>query len=73
MIVAIGQKVQFDPFEEITGFGSDSNRGNYVTGTVVMVNEPHRWFSVEYECGGVKLRTSFLFSQIGEDVTICGN
>ena len=72
MIVAIGQKVRFYPFEKITGFGSDDNRGNYVTGTIVYVNEPHRWFSVEYSFHGVKQRTSFLFCQIGEDVTICG-
>ncbi len=72
MLIEVGQKVRFDPFTEITGFASDSNRGNKVTGTVVMVNELHKWFSVEYSCGGVKQRTSFKFSQIGEDVWICG-
>ncbi len=71
-MIKVGQKVRFDPFEEITGFGSNDNRGKPVKGTVVMVNEPHRWFSVEYECGGVKQRTSFKFSQLGEDVKICG-
>lgn len=72
MIVAIGQKVQFDPFKEITGFASEDNRGKTVTGNVVMVNYEHKWFSVEYECGGVKQRTSFKFCQIGKDVCICG-
>lgn len=68
----IDDKVQFDPFKEITGFASEDNRGNPVTGTVVMVNEPHQWFSVEYDCGGTKQRTSFNFCQIGKDVRPCG-
>lgn len=72
-MVEVGQKVRFDPFGEITGFGSNDNRGNYVTGTVVMVNEPHKWILVEYYCGGVKQRVSFKFSQIGKDVWICGH
>lgn len=71
-MIKAGQKVRFDPFKEITGFASDDNRGQNVTGTVVMVCEPNKWFSVEYECGGVKQRTSFKFCQIGKDVMICG-
>jgi hypothetical protein len=43
-----------------------------VTGTVVMVNYAHKWFSVEYECGGVKQRASFKFCRIGKGVFICG-
>lgn len=67
----VGQKVRFDPFKEITGFASEDHRNNPVTGIVVMVNEPHKWFSVEY--GNPKMRTSFKFSQIGKDVLICGH
>lgn len=70
-MIEVGQKVRFDPFIEIKGFGIQDNQGKTVTGTVVMVNEPHKWFSVEYDCGGVKMRTSFDFSQIGKDVLIC--
>lgn len=70
MIVAIGMKAQFDPFKEITGFASEDNRGKTVTGTVVIVNHVNKWFSVEYECGGMKQRTSFKFSQIGKDVMV---
>ena len=69
-MIKVGQKVQFDPFKEITGFGSDDNRGKLVTGTVVMVNEPHSWFSVEY--GNPKMRASFKFCDIGTAVTVCG-
>jgi hypothetical protein len=70
-MIFVDDKVQFDPFEEITGFGSDANRGNIVTGTVVMVNYEHKWFSVEY--GNPKMRTSFKFCDIGEAVKVCGH
>lgn len=69
-MIEVGQKVRFDPFREIKGFGSEANRGTYVTGTVVMVNVPHRWFSVEY--GNSRMRDSFKFSDIGTAVTVCG-
>lgn len=72
-IINVGQKVRFDPFKEITGFASEDSRGKTVKGTVVMVNEPHQWFSVECDCGGLKQRTSFKFYQIGRDVLICGH
>lgn len=71
-MVVIDDNVIFDPFKEITGFASEDNRGKMVTGTVVLINYENKWFSVEYECGGVKQRISFKFSQIGKDVLICG-
>lgn len=69
-MVEVGQKVRFDPFGSITGFASEDNRGKQVTGTVVMVNVLHKWFSVEY--GKPKMRTSFKFCDIGSVVTVCG-
>lgn len=69
-MISVDDKVRFDPFLEITGFGSEDNRGNIVTGTVVMVNYGHKWFSVEY--GDPKMRTSFKFQDIGKSVTVCG-
>lgn len=69
-MIKLGQKVRFDPFEYLTGFGISSNRGSHVVGTVVMVNEQNQWFSVEY--GDPKVRTSFKFCDIGEAVTVCG-
>lgn len=71
-MIKVGQKVRFDPFEAITGFGSSDNQGKPVTGTVVMVNEPHKWFSVEYNFGGGKMRYSFKFCDIGQVVWLCG-
>lgn len=69
-MVVVGDTVKFDPFEHLMGFGACDNRGKLVTGTVVMVNYEHKWFSVEY--GNPKLRTSFKFCDIGRAVKICG-
>lgn len=69
MMVVVGQKVRFDPFEEIQGFGVQEHRGE-VTGEVVMVHYDHKWFSVEY--GEHNQRTSFNFCDIGKSVKICG-
>ena len=67
-MITIDDKVQFDPFKEITGFASEDNRGKMVTGTVVLINYENKWFSVEYGCPA--MRTSFKFSQIGKDVMV---
>ena len=69
-MIKVGQKVRFDPFNTYTGYGSDMIRGNRVTGTVVMVNVPHKWFSVEY--GDPKSRASFKFCDIGQAVKVIG-
>jgi hypothetical protein len=61
-------KARFDPFGYLTSFGATDVRGKKVTGTVVYVNNAHKWFLVEY--GDV--RTSFKFSEVGQAVTICG-
>lgn len=68
-MITVDTKVRFDPFEKMTGFSSELNRGQMVTGKVVYVNYPHRWFSVEY---GNKQRTSFQFSAIGKEVKVVG-
>ena len=69
-MIKVGQKVRLDPFRELKGVGAEDNRGNYVTGTVVMVNERHKWFSVE--CGDPKMRTSYKFCDIGSVVKVRG-
>lgn len=69
-MVIIGDTVQFDPFYSITGFASEDNKGNLITGTVVFINYANKWFSVEY--GDPKMRTSFKFCDIGTAVKICG-
>ena len=72
-MIEVGWKVRFDTSREVTALGRQAKSGNVVTGIVVMVNEPHEWFLVEYECGGVKLRDSFKFCDIGQVVNICGH
>ena len=65
-MIQVGQKVRFDALygckqsiEKITAF---------TIGTVVYVNEPHKWFSVRY---GGNQRTSFKFTEIGQEVKLC--
>ena len=69
-MIHVGQKVRFDPYREMKGYGAEDSRGNFVTGIIVAVNEPHKWFSVEY--GNPKARTSFKFCDIGNVVKVCG-
>ena len=65
-MIQVGQKVRFDALygckqsiDKITA---------YTIGTVVYVNEPHKCFSVQY---GDDQRTSFKFTEIGQNVTLC--
>lgn len=67
--VTIGQKVRFDPFVHVLGFGVDEMRYE-VTGTVVEVFYEHKWFLVEY--GDPKQRISYKFCDIGERVKVIG-
>ena len=68
-MVIIGDTVKFKPFNGMKGVLFDANED--VTGTVVMINYAHKYFLVEF--GEHKLRTAFNFSDIGKDVTICGD
>ena len=67
--IRVGQKVRFDPFVHVFGFGVDELRYD-VTGTVVEVFYEHKWFSVEY--GDPKQRISYKFCDIGERVKVIG-
>lgn len=67
--VTVGQKVRFDPFEDIVGFGIEACSCE-VEGTVVEVHPEHHWFSVVY--GDPKQRISFKFCDIGERVMLVG-
>ena len=71
-MVKIGTKVRFDPFEPMAGFSISMNQGEMVNGTVVGIYNRHNWFSVEYDCGGVKQRTSFKPDDIGKRVQVIG-
>lgn len=67
--VTVGQKVQFDPWDGISGTGVKELR-KVVTGTVIAVYPKHRWFLVEY--GEHKLRTGFKFCDIEDGVNVLG-
>lgn len=64
-----GQKVRFDPFETVFGYGVDAIRG-MVTGTIVKVYPEHKWFSVVY--GEPMQRISFKFCDVGGRVKFVG-
>ena len=67
--IAAGQKVRFDPFEHVVGYGVDACRC-LVTGTIVKVYPEHKWFSVVF--GNPLQRISFKFCDIGERVKFVG-
>lgn len=65
-MVQIGQKVRFDAF---FGMKETYKKDQAPTvGTVIYINQRHKWFSVQY---GKNQRTSFKFTEIGQNVTIC--
>lgn len=66
-----GMLVRFDPLEHIHSFGVSDYSGHYITGTIVFVNDLHKWFLVEY--GYPRNRLSFKFCDIGGTVKICGH
>ena len=65
-MIKVGQKVEFDPLRGISFYGLAPLR-EVKQGTVVYVNEKHRWFTVEYDDGR---RTSYLFHDLGDTVRI---
>ena len=69
-MICVGEKVRFDPFEQIQTKDNGCCRGSYVIGEVVEVNYSHKWFSVEYGCPA--LRTSFKFCDVGSVVKAVG-
>ena len=45
-MIEVGQRVEFDPFLYLTGYGAEMIRSIKATGKVVYVNYSHKWFSV---------------------------
>lgn len=72
MDISVGQKVQFDPWEGITMYGTKILHNN-VTGTVVYVNPKHRMFAAQYGSDKRPLRMSFNFADIGQNVHLCAS
>lgn len=55
----MGEKVRFRPSAFIER--DTPKLPQAVTGTVFYINNPHRYYAVEYELYGVKLRECFKF------------
>lgn len=71
----VGQKCRFDPYQETGGMGGllPTERGGkfgMVTGEIIYVNLPHKWFLAQY--GEESKRISFKFCDIGKLVTVKG-
>ena len=69
-MIDIGQKMTFVPYylysEKDTKM---EHRLKMVTGKVIYVNRRHKQFTVKYSVGGgVKMKETFKFSQIGQDI-----
>lgn len=71
-MITKGQKVEFvcAKKEKICG-RYDEDR--LITGVVTYVNQPHKWFLVEYPGVDRKLRIGFKFCDIGQLVCVCGD
>ena len=42
------------------------------SGTVIYINKPHKYFTVEFDWHGQKMRESFKFCDLGEAVEVIG-
>ena len=72
-MIGLGMKVQFIPAIVPIGIMPTAEKKNAaIVGTVVYINNRHRYFTAEYDCGDTKQRESFNFCDIGEAVTVIG-
>jgi hypothetical protein len=72
-MIQIGQRVRFVPeYMKCKPFSYEERRTAKVTGTVVYINQAHRYFVAEFDCGNTKQREAFKFYYIGKTVRVCG-
>ena len=73
-MIDIGQKMNFVPHSLINERDTKKeHRSKMVTGKVIYVNRAHKQFTVKYTLrGGLKMKETFKFSQIGQDIHIVG-
>lgn len=67
-MVRLGQKVEFNPLHGIRLYGDICTE--LVTGTVIFINEEKRWFMVEYDNNGIRLKIGFHFNDIGKNIEL---
>lgn len=61
-MIKISNKVKFNKFHYERGNDVDPN--DMVVGEVVYINEPHRYFTAEYEAADRKWKMSFNFNDL---------
>ena len=73
-MIDIGQKMTFVPcFLYSDKDTKHEHRCKMITGKVIYVNRRHKQFTVKYSFGGgTKMKETFKFSQIGQDIHIVG-
>lgn len=72
-MIGEGARVSFVPmYVPSKIFTPEERRSATVIGTVVYINWEHKYFTVEYDCGGSKQRESFRFVDIGSVVNLRG-
>ena len=72
-MINVGRKVLFVPgINDSKVLSPEERKPLMITGSVVYINWEHKWFEVEFDCGGTKQRESFKFCDIGSVVKICG-
>ena len=64
MKLKIGQQVRFVPLKDVRVFGFEDDHSEKI-GVVSYINIPHKWFLVEYDGIGCKLRSGYKFCDIG--------
>lgn len=71
-MIDIGQKMRFVPYWYKGENDTPEKRENKkVIGKVIYVDRAHKKFTVKFSiCGGVEMKETFKFSQIGEDIHI---
>lgn len=73
--LAVGLKVKFVPFvEEVRNKTVEERKAARKTasGTVIYINAPHTYFTIEYDWYGNKMRESFKFVDFGQVVVPSG-
>lgn len=73
--LAVGLKVKFVPFvEEVRNKTVEERKAARKTasGTVVYINTPHKYFTIEYDWYGNRMRESFKFVDFGQVVVPSG-
>ena len=71
----IGAKVIFVPFIEDTRsrtIKEIKDARKKASSSVIYINEPHKYFTIEFVWNGYKMRESFKFCDVGEVVEIVG-